>query len=134
MTAKPTPHESLFPETEPNWAPTSPKERLIEAYALLLVEAPPVKSLTVEHCPDADERMRLARRLAAKDVPRLLTAVSRCKLEIGDAGRMAELKEALADWLRDFTEGCNNGGNPTETDIEELTGRTRQLLQKGQRP
>jgi hypothetical protein len=78
--------------------------------------------------------MRLARRLAAKDVPRLLTAVSRCKLEIGDAGRMAELKEALADWYRDFREGQMNGGNPTENDIEELAERTSQLLQKGQRP
>jgi hypothetical protein len=125
MTAKPTPHESLFPETEPNRAPTSPKERLIETYALLLVEAPPVKSLTVEHCPDADQRMRLARRLAAKDVPRLLTAVSRCKLEIGDAGRMASAKELLTDWIT--WAGDSDG-------LDELAPRTTEFLQKGQRP
>ncbi len=117
---------SLFPETEPELlrAPVSPKERLIEAYALLLVETPPVKSLTVEYCPDADQRMRLARRLAAKDVPRLLTALCRCKLEIGDAGRMASAKELLADWLT--WAGDSDG-------LDELAPRTTEFLEKGQR-
>lgn len=121
---------SLFPEAETaaTRAPASPKERLLEAYAQMLFADPPVKALTFEYCPDADQRLHLARRLAAKDVPRLLTAISRCGLQIGDAGRVASLKEALADWLRDFIEGQNNGGNPTETDIEELAGRTRQIL------
>ena len=123
---------SLFPEAEiaATRAPASPKERLLEAYAQMLFTDPPVKALTFEYCPDADQRLRLARRLAAKDVPRLLTAISGCGLQIGDAGRVASLKEALADWLRDFIEGQNNGGNPTETDIEELAYRTRQILER----
>lgn len=125
---------SLFPTEDLPRTPTSPKERLLEAYAQMLFTDPPVKALTFEYCPDADQRMRLARRLAAKDVPRLLTAMSRSGLEIGEAGRVAEMKKALADWWRDFDEGQMNGGNPTDTDIEALAERTQQLLQKGQRP
>lgn len=117
--------ETLFPETEPQRAPVSPKERLMEIYAILLVENPPVKALTVEYCPDADQRMRLARRLAAKDVPRILTAICRAKLEIGDAGRMATAKELLADWLT--WAGDSDG-------IDELAPRTTEFLTKGQRP
>ena len=95
----------------------------------MLFDDPPVKSLSADYCPDADQRLRLARRLAAKDVPRLLAAISRCQLEIAEAGRIATLKECIADWLRDYTEGQMNGGNPTETDFEELLARTWRLLE-----
>lgn len=122
---------SLFPEAETaaTRAPASPKERLLEAYAQMLFADPPVKALTFEYCPDADQRLRLARRLAAKDVPRLLTAISRCGLQIGDAGRVVSLKEALADWLTACTDDAASGGNGSDrVDVDALIERTRQIL------
>ena len=60
-----------------------------------------------------------------------LETLTAAGLEISDRGRVADLKAALADWVRDFDEGRNNGGNPTETDYEELVERSRRLIGGG---
>ncbi len=106
------------------------KARWLEGYAADLLADPPVRSVASgpEGEPDPAKRQRNARRLASKDVERTLRVFSGVGLEVGDAGRIADLKACLADWLADYDAGRLNGGNPTGTDYDELEARTRRLL------
>lgn len=120
--------DSLFEEGEikpcPSFNAAAMKERFISCLADELLLNPPIKSLGIG---EADRHIT-AKKIAAKDASRALIAIHKAGLEIGDKGRIADFKACLADWVREFEEGQRNGGNPTETDIEELAQRTRRML------
>lgn len=88
--------ESLFPEDEVPLAKVGMRERLLTAYAKELLDHPPVRSLDPAHEPDERRRIGESRRLAGKDLSRFYKCVTESGLEIGDAGRIARLKELLA--------------------------------------
>lgn len=124
---------TLFTDDEIPTVPKLGKEalraRLLSAYATELLEHPPVRSLSADWEPDSRKRETEAKRLAGKDVARLLAAIKRGGLEIGDANRIATLKSLLSDFINVYREGQNNGGNPVETDIEALVERAVKAIQ-----
>lgn len=119
---------SLFEEGEikpsPSFNAAAMKERFVSCLADELLLNPPIKSLGIG---EADRHIT-AKKIAAKDASRALIAIHKAGLEIGDRGRIADLKACIADWVRDFAEGESNGGNPTETNYQELVERSRRLL------
>lgn len=108
--------DSLFPDSEIPTAPTLGPEAIRER-----LEAAITADLKAADFTDAQERAWIYVSAVYHNLP---TA----GLEISDRGRVADFKAALSDWVRAYTEGCSNGGNPTETDFEDLLARTRRLI------
>lgn len=121
---------TLFDDTEIQPAPRlgteALKERLVSAYTQELLDHPPVRSLTREIEVNETERQKLAQRIALKDVSRLLKILPSAGLQISDAGRVADLKAGLSDWLRLSSE--NEAMGEESVDYDELKARTRRLL------
>lgn len=58
--------------------------------------------------------------------PHFVAAIYQAGLELGDRGRIADFKAALADWLKLAAD--NKAGGEESVDFGELEKRTRQLI------